>query len=44
LCGRKLLLTWDDFGCEALIRGDESVVHTGGRGGVSFTSVTASSL
>lgn len=40
-CGRKVLLAWDPFHREVIIRGDDRVVHTGGKGGLQMTAVEA---
>jgi hypothetical protein len=40
-CGRTLLVAWDPFRRDVLIRGDDSVVHTGGKGGLRMTGVEA---
>jgi len=37
-CGRKVLLAWDPFHREVIIRGDDSAIHSGGKGGLQMTA------
>jgi hypothetical protein len=39
-CGRKTLFGWQPFSKDVLIRGDEGVTHTGGKGGFSMGAPT----
>lgn len=40
-CGRKVLLAWDPFHREVIIRGDDAAIHTGGKGGLQMVAVEA---
>jgi hypothetical protein len=37
-CERKLLIRWQPFHREVLLRGDDSVSHSGGKGGLKVTA------
>ena len=37
-CGRKMLLVWEPFQRDIIIRGDDEAIHTGGKGGLSMTA------
>ena len=39
-CGRKTLFGWQPFSKDVLIRGDEGVTHTGGKGGLTMGTPT----
>jgi hypothetical protein len=38
-CSRKVLLDWDPFHREVIIRGDDSAIHSGGKGGLQMVAV-----
>ena len=38
-CGRKLRIEWDPWKKETLVRGDETVSHSGGKGGLQVSSI-----
>ena len=39
-CGRKMLLAWQPFSRDVLIRGDDQAMHTGGKGGLTMGTPT----